>query len=196
MLVALVTTSKITFAQAPSNIKFTNYTRAQGLPHENVQSITQDSRGFIWIGSTEGLFRFDGQNFKAWYANPNDSNKFSTNSTVVFEEYQPERILFMSASELWEINISNFKLQKLKSFANIKLTAFPTRINSDLWVASSTDSIFFADKKLSIVYSLPIAKLFKSKSTVSHQALHYPYVLLYAANSEYYIYNYTNQQYD
>ncbi|MBV9675611.1 MAG: hypothetical protein JO185_04710 [Acidobacteriaceae bacterium] len=36
------------------------YTTADGLAHNHVNRIRQDSRGFLWIGTDEGLTRFDG----------------------------------------------------------------------------------------------------------------------------------------
>jgi signal transduction histidine kinase/ligand-binding sensor domain-containing protein len=39
------------------------YTTADGLPHDRVEMIAQDSRGFVWLGTPEGLTRFDGYGF-------------------------------------------------------------------------------------------------------------------------------------
>ena len=39
------------------------YTTADGLPRDNVSYIKQDSRGFLWVFTGEGLTRFDGYNF-------------------------------------------------------------------------------------------------------------------------------------
>src|SRR6185503_19036929 len=47
------------------NIDYTN-----GLLGNNVTSITQDSRGFIWIGSVKGLQRFDGSRFATYSNSP------------------------------------------------------------------------------------------------------------------------------
>src|SRR5687767_9639064 len=88
------------YAQSPGSINFTTYTRSNGLPEENISSITQDSRGFIWIGSEEGLFRFDGLSFKSWYADPNDSLKFRSNNIRVLTECKPGIMLFLSNYEL------------------------------------------------------------------------------------------------
>lgn len=39
------------------------YTTADGLARNNISSIAQDSRGFLWFSTFEGLSRFDGQSF-------------------------------------------------------------------------------------------------------------------------------------
>lgn len=48
------------------NIGFEQYTTAGGLSANNSNSILQDSRGFLWIGSTDGLTRYDGRSFKKY----------------------------------------------------------------------------------------------------------------------------------
>src|SRR3954451_8931581 len=39
------------------------WTQAQGLPQDTVRAITQTSDGYLWIGTDEGLARFDGYRF-------------------------------------------------------------------------------------------------------------------------------------
>ncbi len=39
------------------------YTTADGLPRDNINRIVQDSKGFLWFCTTEGLSRFDGYKF-------------------------------------------------------------------------------------------------------------------------------------
>src|SRR5579863_1944666 len=36
---------------------------ADGLPHDSVTSIVQDGTGYLWLGTEEGLVRFDGARF-------------------------------------------------------------------------------------------------------------------------------------
>jgi signal transduction histidine kinase/ligand-binding sensor domain-containing protein/AraC-like DNA-binding protein len=45
-----------------------------------VNAITQDQKGFMWIGSTDGLFRFDGYEFRAFRHNPADSLSLKSNN--------------------------------------------------------------------------------------------------------------------
>jgi PAS domain S-box-containing protein len=40
-----------------------NWSRPSGLPADRITSVTQTSDGYIWLGSQNGLIRFDGQEF-------------------------------------------------------------------------------------------------------------------------------------
>jgi putative methionine-R-sulfoxide reductase with GAF domain len=51
---------------------FTHYTTAEGLSHNNVTGIEQDSIGYIWISTLSGLNRYDGNRFVQFHSN-NDS---------------------------------------------------------------------------------------------------------------------------
>jgi signal transduction histidine kinase/ligand-binding sensor domain-containing protein len=55
----------------------TVWTQAQGLPQDTVRAITQTNDGYLWLGTSEGLARFDGYEFvpytKATGALPGDS---------------------------------------------------------------------------------------------------------------------------
>lgn len=44
--------------------EFSNYSSSQGLVHKSVYSICQDADGFLWIGTANGLSRFDSYDFK------------------------------------------------------------------------------------------------------------------------------------
>ncbi|MEI6411800.1 MAG: histidine kinase [Bacteroidota bacterium] len=58
--------------------RFRHYTMEQGLSNNSVSSIVQDDDGFLWFGTEEGLNRFDGERFSAFFHNasgkglPND----------------------------------------------------------------------------------------------------------------------------
>lgn len=43
-----------------------NWSTAQGLPQISVESITQDRDGFLWLGTQDGIARFDGIEFQAY----------------------------------------------------------------------------------------------------------------------------------
>ena len=41
-----------------------NFGSADGLPDKFIYSVTQDRQGFIWLGTSSGLYRYDGQKFQ------------------------------------------------------------------------------------------------------------------------------------
>lgn len=48
---------------AIEGVRFESITNKDGLSHNTVRSIMQDSRGFMWIGTINGLNRYDGHKF-------------------------------------------------------------------------------------------------------------------------------------
>ena len=58
---------------------FRNYQVDDGLSHNSVWYVMQDSDGFMWFGTNDGLNRFDGKNFKVYKHNPNDSTSIGHN---------------------------------------------------------------------------------------------------------------------
>ncbi|MCB0628934.1 MAG: two-component regulator propeller domain-containing protein [Saprospiraceae bacterium] len=48
-------------------LDFEHISTRQGLSHSTVYAITQDQRGFMWIGTREGLNRYDSYDLKTYY---------------------------------------------------------------------------------------------------------------------------------
>lgn len=64
---------------AQANVLSSNITVKDGLAHYSVQCIAQDKYGFIWLGTLNGLTRYDGYNLKTYQASPIDSTSISNN---------------------------------------------------------------------------------------------------------------------
>ena len=58
---------------------FKNYGENEGLKHPFIKSVVQDSVGYIWVGTSEGLYRYDGLYFDAFKQDINDSISISDN---------------------------------------------------------------------------------------------------------------------
>lgn len=66
------------FAQR-RNIKFDNITIDQGLSQSSVNAVLQDKEGFIWVGTQDGLNKYDGYNFTIYKSDQSDSRTLSNN---------------------------------------------------------------------------------------------------------------------
>ena len=61
------------------DIRFDHYTIREGLSQSTVNCILQDEKGLIWIGTQDGLNRFNGYGFDVFQKDPQDSNSISNN---------------------------------------------------------------------------------------------------------------------
>lgn len=76
LLVGLFVTSSQVFASA-DNIRFEPIDIDEGLSQQSVNVIFQDSKGFMWFGTQEGLNRYDGITFASYRPKFDDENSLS-----------------------------------------------------------------------------------------------------------------------
>ena len=69
-----------TYAQYQNSYSFNRYDAEDGLINEYNAFFFTDSRGFLWISSTNGLNRFDGQRVKKYLHKQNDSTSLVDNN--------------------------------------------------------------------------------------------------------------------
>ncbi|MFV0266675.1 MAG: two-component regulator propeller domain-containing protein [Draconibacterium sp.] len=71
---------------AQSDYSFDIFTQEDGLPNNQIQSIFQDSKGWMWIGTSQGLSRFDGYSFVNYIPQGGDSTAILGNLVRVIKE--------------------------------------------------------------------------------------------------------------
>jgi signal transduction histidine kinase/ligand-binding sensor domain-containing protein/DNA-binding response OmpR family regulator len=78
----------VVLSQGKTNIlSFDYFSLADGLPNNQIQCIFQDKKGWIWLGTSQGLSRFDGYHFVNFIHNPEDTSSLSGGLVrVIFED--------------------------------------------------------------------------------------------------------------
>jgi ligand-binding sensor domain-containing protein/serine phosphatase RsbU (regulator of sigma subunit) len=71
---------------AQNEIMFGHLTVKEGLSQGSVLCILQDSRGFMWFGTQDGLNKFDGYEIKIFKHNPADPHSINDNFIVYIAE--------------------------------------------------------------------------------------------------------------
>ena len=61
------------------DMKFRRLDTRDGLSNSTINYLFQDSKGFIWIGTSYGLNRYDGYRFRTYYSSPSDSTSLRNN---------------------------------------------------------------------------------------------------------------------
>lgn len=72
---------------------YRTYQTENGLSHNSVWAVMQDSRGFLWFGTNDGLNRFDGLNCRVFRRIDGDTLSLGSNFIHCLLEPQPGRIL-------------------------------------------------------------------------------------------------------
>ncbi|HYV93790.1 MAG TPA: two-component regulator propeller domain-containing protein [Chitinophagales bacterium] len=117
--------SNAAMAQFPTAIapQFQHLTTDDGLPSNNIYDIFQDSKGFIWISTDDGVCRYDGIQFTTYKHNGNDSNSLVNNIVQSIAEDQDGNMWFGT-----ENGLSCFH-QKENRFENFHHTENENSIN-------------------------------------------------------------------
>ena len=70
-------------------LRFDHISIEQGLSQSSVRVIFQDSRGFMWFGTEDGLNRYDGYNFKTFKPDPDVPASLSDRYiTAILEDHE------------------------------------------------------------------------------------------------------------
>lgn len=77
-IVLAIAISQCVFAQN-NEYKFTRLDIANGLSNNRINCIYKDAEGFMWFGTTSGLNRYDGYEFKVYKHDPSDSTSLYSN---------------------------------------------------------------------------------------------------------------------
>jgi len=135
------------FAQ---NISFKQITIDDGLSNNRVYDIIQDSTGFIWLATDDGLNRFDGYNFKVFRHKANDKNSLSNNSVwALFEDRAGFIWLGTKSGELnrYDPNTDRFTSWEIKSefVKENSITSIYEDISGAIWVGTYKSGLYRFD---------------------------------------------------
>lgn len=75
-----------------SQLKYQTLTTEDGLSSNWINSVFQDSYGFIWLSTTNGLNRYDGYEIKQYFPRLNDSTSISGSLTTFIYEDKDQNI--------------------------------------------------------------------------------------------------------
>lgn len=98
---------------AQENIRFDRISVNEGLSQSDVKSMVQDRFGFLWIGTRDGLNRYDGLEFRKYGQEKDDSTSIQFNQILDLE--------VDSAGNIWigsvrGISIYNYRKDNFQNF--------------------------------------------------------------------------------
>ncbi len=118
-------------------LEFEQMTIKDGLSQSTVNCIYQDSKGFIWIGTQDGLNRYDGYNFKIYRHDPDDSTSLTSNYINTICEDSQGRLWI--GTEGTGIEIFDPRLEQFINYQNIPSDPSSLSDNFIYSIIESTD---------------------------------------------------------
>jgi ligand-binding sensor domain-containing protein/signal transduction histidine kinase len=127
-------------ADSIQSLRFSHLTQEHGLPSSSVVSILQDTQGFMWLGTVNGLARYDGRQIKKFEFD--DQNQASISNplvTALFEDH--DRVLWIgtrSGFDRLDLQTETIQRQVMPtalSLQNRQVSGIAVAPLGKLWVA-------------------------------------------------------------
>ena len=93
------------------NIKFKNITIEDGLSQSTIKTLYQDSNGYIWIGTEDGINRYNGYEFKQYKHDEYDKNSIANSYIVDITEDKNGYIWISTKSGLSRIDTAKDEIK-------------------------------------------------------------------------------------
>lgn len=122
------------------NLIFEQFYSSQGLPDDRVRSLFQDQKGFLWVGTINGIAKYDGYNFKKYYRSEAHGS-LSGNWAFALAEDSLENIWIATRQGLSKLNQRTEKITSYLAGAESGLTdnrinTLQFDINGKLWAGT------------------------------------------------------------
>ncbi|ANI90382.1 hypothetical protein A9P82_14440 [Arachidicoccus ginsenosidimutans] len=160
-----------------SLILFSGYTKAQqglltlsnidvtkGLSNNSVTCLLRDKYGFMWMGTYDGLNRYDGYEFKIFRSKWQDSTSLINNHVVVLKENNEHSIWVGTLKGLCVFDYRSFKFHNIYYSPNgqhsphemdARIKEIETDKNGNTFVATEDDGLFVLQKDRNIFKQIP-----------------------------------------
>lgn len=133
---------------------FSHITGENGLSQSNVKAIIQDSYGFMWFGTKNGLNRYDGTSIRTMDCDDPIARKGDHNISALYED--AERRLWVGTDKgvyLYNPVTEVFTFLDILSDEGLQMSNWVSEIQSDLsgniWIVIPNQGVFrYKDKKL------------------------------------------------
>lgn len=135
---------------AQTKYRFNNYTINDGLSQSSVTSIVQDDLNALWVGTQDGLNKYDGNSFEIFTS---DETEGLENEFIHCALKDKKGNLWFGTSKgltLYSNDSESFKTFFLDSITNGQINDIVEDKNGNLWVATVESGLFHFDTKTKI----------------------------------------------
>ena len=133
--------------QALDNIQFQRMTVEDGLSQSTINAIIQDSKGYIWIGTNDGLDRYDGHEIKSYNPYKDINTQLSSNYITSLGEDSKGYIWVGTNDGVSKIDVTNWNITNYKDFFNTTISDILVMSNGEILVATLNEIYLYNEKE-------------------------------------------------
>lgn len=135
------------------NIQFSHLSTSDKLSHVSAITLYVDEYNYIWIGTREGLNRYDGLNVETYTLQENDTNSLFSNNIQKITGNKAGSLFILSTEGVCEYNIAKDRFSTLWQDNHIKSIYY----EKDLYLGRNRDIYKYNRelKKFDLQYTLP-----------------------------------------
>ncbi len=152
-----------TKASKQGSYLFTNLTTQNGLNSNVTNSIVQDKYGFIWIGTQEGVSRYDGYKMMR-FQNEGHSNSISSDniSTLLYDD---NFIWIGTWNGLSRINITTFEIEQINTGDSKVIRTLFKDSSGKIWIGTANGILIYNERLNSTTFHNT------SNSSITHNTI-------------------------
>lgn len=129
-----------------NQLKFKKYSHEEGLSQSSVLCILQDSKGYMWFGTRDGLNKYDGHKFKTYRCNYKDKRSISNSFIKCLFEDKNGNIWIGTNNGLNKFNSHEERFERYKCFAQEN-----NLLDNEIWsIASAGDNFLWVGTNLGL----------------------------------------------
>ncbi len=139
-------------SNAQQNLRFEHIGTEEGLSNAETTAILQDSKGYIWIGTMDGLNKYDGYTFTKYRFDPTDPNSLSQNLIYTIWEDSQDFIWVGTYEGLCKFDRHTEKFTRYKpdskaAFSDPNICAINEDNTGMIWVGSTSGGLCRFDRQ-------------------------------------------------
>ncbi len=145
--------TKLFAVETINNLSFDLYSQEHGLSNNQIHCVLQDKKGWVWIGTSQGVCRFDGYRFTVFKNDPDDSTSLKGSLVrTIFEDHLGQLWIGTENGGLNKFDREKECFQQLfykgeqAPLRNVSVASIQEDGQGNLWIGTE-NSLFRMDRK-------------------------------------------------
>ncbi|HEX9957259.1 MAG TPA: two-component regulator propeller domain-containing protein, partial [Fibrella sp.] len=150
---------------SPAQTTFRHLTTGNGLSHNIVMDLLQDRKGFLWLGTADGLNRYDGERFQIYRRSARDTRSISSNEIKCLLEDQRHQLwVGTNSGGLNQLDSSGVRFNRLvrtvtgRDISTATITDLVQDQSGRIWASTYGQGLLLVDPTTRRVWQLTAEK--------------------------------------